>query len=31
MQPVYYVIDTATRTQVPATVRPATQNDFLKT
>ena len=31
MQPAYYVIDTATHTQVPATVRPATQNDFLKT
>ena len=31
MQPAYYIIDTATHTQVPATVRPATQNDFLKT
>lgn len=31
MQPAYYVVDTATHSQVAATIRPATQNDFLKT
>lgn len=31
MQPAYYIVDTATHTQIPATIRPATQDDFLKT
>lgn len=31
MWPAYYVIDAITGTQIPATIRPATQNDFLKT
>ena len=31
MRPSYYVIDTATHTKVPAIIRPAVQDDFLKT
>lgn len=31
MQPAYYVVDIATHSQVSATIRPATQNDFLET
>lgn len=31
MHPVYYVVDAITNTQVPAMIRPATQDDFFKT
>lgn len=31
MQPAYYVVDTATGAKVQATIRPASQNDFLQT
>ena len=31
MQPAYYVVDAITGTQIPATIRHATQDDFLKT
>lgn len=31
MRPTYYVIDAITGSQIPATIRLATQDDFLKT